>query len=327
MSNKDAFKLIRAFMDETEEFYSDVSDLAEKNLKDKEIKLYPEKVKKPYKSDLIKCHKIYGKFLDVSDRIDPESPDMKIVRKASEERGKLALICEKLDAQNAMFSAYIGARVATQYVGVITLLAIVVKNGEGELARVTKKVEKLTSDLKKVKSLVRGAKAQRTINVTISVATTVLLPELRVVQAVYAAMAIGLTRTAIDDMLGPTGATTAGGIKNVSTEYAGCATTLGNTVNSAASVISSIDTLISDGVEVNTAEKLLKTAKKDLQDAQKRLVKLKLYAKPNGTQLRKLAIGLDKAQKEASSKVRAYKTAKSKRDELQKDLANAQSAG
>lgn len=326
MSNQEAFKVIRAFMDETEEFYSDVTDLAEKNLKDKEITLYPDKVKKPYKSDLSKCHKIYGKFLDVSDRIDPDNPDMKIVRKASEERGKLATICELLDAQNAMFSAYIGAKVATQYVGIIALLSAVVKNGEGEIGRVEKKIQKLIKDLKKAKSLVREAKTQRAINVTISVATTVLLPELRVVQAVYAAMALGLTRTAIDDMLGPTGATASGGIKNVSTEYAGCATVLGNTANSAASMISSIDTLISDGVEVGTAEKLLKSAKKDLQDAEKRLKKLNLYAKPNGTQLKKLAIGLEKAQTEASSKLKSYKAAKAKRDDLQKDLENVQPA-
>ena len=323
MSNRDALKILRAFMDETEEFYSDVTDIAEKNQKDGELKHYPEKMKKSYKSNLTKCHKTYDKFLDVSDRIDPDSPDMRIVRKASEQRGKLALSCEILEAQNAMFSAYIGARVASQYVGVITLLSAVVKNGEGEIARVVKKVDKLVRDLKKAKSLVREAKVQRAINVTITVAATVLLPELRAVQAVYAAMAIGLTRTAIDDSLGPTGATTTGGIKNISTEYAGCATTLGNTVNSSATVISGIDTLISDGVEVGAAEKILKNVRKDLQETQKRLAKLKLYAKPNGVQLKRLAIGLEKAQKEASSKTKAYRTAKAKRDELQKDLENA----
>lgn len=324
MSNKDAFKIVRAFMDETEEFYSDVVEVAEKNLKDGELKLYPDKLKKSYKAALTKCDKIYGKFCDVSDRIDPENPDMKIVRKASEERGKLALACEVLEAQNAMFSAYIGAKVASQYVGVIALLAAVVKNGEGELGRVVKKVEKLTKELKKAKSLVREAKTQRAINVTITVATSVLLPELKAAQAVYVAIGVGLSRSAIDDLLGPTGATDAGALKNVSTEYAGCATALGSAANSSATVISGIDTLISDGVEVGKAEKILKDAKKDLKDAQKRLEKLKLYAKPNGVQLQKLAIGLEKAQKAASSKMKAYKAAKAKRDELQKDLENAQ---
>ncbi|MFC4668016.1 hypothetical protein ACFO5X_05570 [Seohaeicola nanhaiensis] len=317
---KENFKVLRAFTDETEEFYSDVADEAETNLKNSDIKKYPAKLVKDYRTDFAKANAFYNKFCDLNDKIDPEDPDRKKVTQLEKLWASLAAQCEVLAAQNAMFTAYLDAKLATQYTGVVELMTLIVKNGEGELDRTIAKVERLTKDLAKAKKLVRQAEIQRGLNVAISVATTVLLPELKGAQVIYATLLVASSRSAIDDALGPTGATDAGLKKNVATEYAGMASTLGKAVNTSATIISGIDTLLSDGVEVKTAEKLLLKAKKELAAAEKTLRKLEQYAKPNGTTLLKMTVALEKAQSTTASKIAAFRAAKQKKAELQKEM-------
>ncbi|MCX7558453.1 hypothetical protein OS190_02665 [Sulfitobacter sp. F26204] len=319
MSTEFKTKALNFFRENIEEYYSDVTDVTDVNLKSAEIAHYPKKLVSSYKKDYNIVEKLYDKCDAAFEDIEKNELTMSRVKKAQAAMDAFNTSIMILEESNAIFTAHNTHKTASQAAGLLILFALIVKSQQAQVKKLQADIPKLEKQLKSAKRDVTGAKAQRAINVAITGVTSVL-PALKGAQLAYLVLGTAATRLAADAALGPTGPTTGAGVKTAAGEYAGAVDLVGKGSGKLMSAAGAIDALIADGAEIGKAEKTLKKVKKDLKDTQKRYETLKSNMASSDATFQAAMTKYVKATKAANDASAKFKAAKKKRVDLKKEL-------
>lgn len=312
-------RALNFFREGIEEYYSDVTDVTDANLKSSEMAHYPKHLISGYKKDYATVEKLYDKCDAAFEEIEKKDLTTSRVKKAQAAMDAFNTSIMVLEESNAMFSAHNKHKTASQAAGILLLFGMIVKSQQEQVKKLLADIPKLEKDLKKAKRDVTGAKAQRAVNVAITGVTSVM-PALKGAQLAILVLGATATRLAADAALGPTGPTAGAAAKTAAGEYGGAVDLLGKGSGKLVSAAGAIDALIADGKEIGTAEKTLKKVKKNLADTQKRYKKLEAAMRTSDKTVDATAAKYEKATKAASDASAKFKAAKQRRVDLKKEL-------
>ncbi|MEW9920812.1 hypothetical protein AB2B41_14450 [Marimonas sp. MJW-29] len=304
---------------EIEEYYSDVTDLTDANLKSSEMAHCPKSLVSGYKKDYAVLETLYDKCDAAFEEIEKKDLTTSRIKKAQAAMENFHTAIMVLEQSNAMFAAHNKERTASQAAGMILLFQMIVKSQQDQVKKLMDGIPKLEKKLKKAKRDVTGAKAQRAINVAIT-GVTACLPALKGAQLAILVLGTAGTRLAADAALGPTGPTAGAAAKTAAGEYGGAVDLLGKGSGKLVSAMGAIDALIADDKEIGTAEKDLKKARKDLKDTEKRYKKLVVAMRSSDKTLAAAAEKYKKATKAAGDASDKFRAAKKRRVDLKKEL-------
>ena len=306
--------------EQIEEYYSDVTDVTDANLKSSEIAHYPKSLVAGYKKDYSVLEKLYDKCDAAFEEIEKKDITTSRIKKAQGAMDAFHTAIMVLEESNAMFAAHNKTQTASQVAGVLLLFGMIVQSQQAQVKKLLADIPKLEKDLKKAKREVTGAKAQRVVNVAIT-GVTAALPALKGAQLAILVLGTTATRLAADAALGPTGPTSGVAAKTAAGEYGGAVDLLGKGSGKLVSAAGAIDALIADGKEIGTAEKTLKRVKKNLADTKKRYKKLEEAMRSSDRTVEITAAKYEKATKAAADATKKFKAAKQRRVDLKRELA------
>lgn len=291
-------EMIDAMMEETEEYFSDVTEIAEKNFKHAEFREFSRKVTADYKRDYDKADLFYGKCLAAHEALKDRDITKARVTKLQKAHDAFFTATQALDEGNGMFTAFLDEGVAEKAAGLLVLLTALIKGQQKQVGVLLDDIEDIEKLLKKAKKDVTGAKVQMAFNLTVT-AICLCYPPLRGAQAVFVALGTTGARLMADEFLGPTGPSNAAAIKAATTDYVGVAEEVGKIGNTITTVYSTVDTMVSDGTELGKAEKTVAAVRKKLAATIKAHAALMRLVAGSDRDLLRLAVSLEKAVKAA----------------------------
>lgn len=313
--------LIDTMMEETEEYFSDVTEIADANLKHAEFKDYPRSLTGDYKRDYDVADKLYGKCLEAYDALrNAEEITEARVKRLQKAHDAFFTATQVLEESNGMFKAFLDEGVAGKAAGLVTLLSLLVK---GQLKKIEDLEDELTGiekDLKAARKLVTQAEIQRGVNTALSV-IGLCLPPLKGGRAVIGALATAGGKLTMDDLLGPSGPDEAAAVKQAATEWMSMAEEAGKVGGKIAGVLSGVDTWVADTKEVDKARKMLKAVQKKLEAAVKTHDVLVRALDGSEKELVRLSIAFEKAVKAAHAAKDRFRDHELTRYDLLADLA------
>ncbi len=296
---------IEAMMMETEEYFSDVSEIAEKNFKHPDFKEYSRKYTGVYKRDYDRADLLYAKCLQAYEAVQSNEITKARLTKLQKAHDAFDIATSALDASNAMFTAFLDEGVAKKAAEFLEMISAMIKAQQKKVDDLYGDIDDIHKLLKKAKKDVTGAKTQAAINVAIT-ALSLCYPPLRGARAIYVAMATTGGRLMADEFLGPSGPSTAASMKGYVTDYVGMAKEFGKVGNTLTTIYSTVDTLGSDQSEIGKAEKVVSLLRKKLVDTEKDQAGLMYMMRNAEQELMRLAISLEKAVKSASAARDSY---------------------
>lgn len=291
---------LEMMMQETEEFYSDATEVADKNVKHPDFKEFSRSSTADYKRDLDMVERLYGKYCTAYEAVINNGPTKARVSNLQKAWSSFALAVAALEESNAMFTAYLDEGVAEKAAGLMVLISALIKGQQKQVGELLKDIEEIEKLLKKARKEVTEAQVQMGLNLAIT-AATLCFPTLRGARAIYVALSVAGTKLAADEFLGPTGPSNASAIKTAATDYAGMADEFGKVGNSLTTIYSTVDTYASDDKEIGKAKKTVEAVKKRLKTAQKAHAALERLIAGAEKDLLRVAISLEKAVKAASA--------------------------
>ncbi len=306
---------IRAVAEEVEDHYQTVTDESEANFKHAEFKDYPSDIRGNYRRDVERMDKYYDKFLGVLEMIEKKGIDEKRVNLLQDMLDSFYNAIETVQASNGMFKAFLDEGVAGKAAGMFELLSLLVKGQRKTVETLIEDIQDIEKLLEKAKKDVSNVQIQKGFNLALT-AVSLCFPQLRVARAVFVALGTAGAKVMVDEFLGPTGPSIAGGIKTATFDYLGIAEEVGKVGNTVATVYSTIDTYVTDEAELGKAEKTVRTVKKKLEDTKKALAQFQRLVKDSEKTLVALGIGLDKSVAAAHKARDAYASQKLERAEL-----------
>jgi hypothetical protein len=309
---------ILALAEEVDDHYQTVTDEAEANFKHGEYKDYPTDIRGDYRRDVDRMDKYYDKFLGVFEMIEAKGIDEKRANLLQDMLDNLYNAIETVQASNGMFKAFLEEGVAGKAAGMFELLTLIVKGQRKTVDLLIEDIEDIEKLLQKAKKDVRDVQIQKGFNLALT-AVSLCFPQLRAARAVYVALGTAGAKVMVDEFLGPTGPSIAGGIKTATFDYLGIADEVGKVGNTMATVYSTIDTYVTDEAELGKAEKTVRTVKKKLEDTRKALTQFQRLVKDSEKDLAALGIGLDKAVTAAHKARDTYAAQELERAELVAD--------
>jgi hypothetical protein len=306
---------MEAVMQEAEEFYSDVTEIAEKNQGHADFKEYSRKSTADYVGDLARAEKLYEKYCDAYEAVTEQGPTPARVKTLEKAYAAFSLSVSAVDAGNAMFTAFLDEGVAGKAAGLFTLLGGIISGQQkmaGELLDDIEDIEKL---LKKAKKDVTGARAQMGLNLAVT-AVTLCFPPLRGAKAVFVALSVSGGKLVADEFLGPSGPSNASAVKTAVTDYGGLADEIGKVGNTLTTIYSTVDTYASDDAELGKAKKTVASVRKKLEAAQKAHAALVRRMADSDRDLLAMAVALEKSVKAAAAARDRYARRELQRMEL-----------
>jgi hypothetical protein len=312
---------ITMMMEETEEYFSDVTEIADANLKHTEFKDYPRGLTGDYKRDYDVADKLYGKCLEAYDALrDAEEITKPRVARLQKAHDAFFTAIQVLEESNGMFQAFLDEGVAGKVAGIVALLSLLIKGQQKKFEALEYALLDIEKDLKAAKKLVTQAEIQRGVNTALS-AIGLCLPALKGGRAVIAALASAGGKLTMDELLGPSGPDEAAAVKQASTEWMSMAEEAGKIGGKIAGVMSGVDTWVTDTKEVDKARKALKSIQKKLEAASKTHDMLERALEGSDKELLRLAIAFEKAVKAAHAAKGRFAEHEMTRYDLLADLA------
>lgn len=278
---------------------------------------YPSGVLSEYKGDGARLDSAWGDFNAAWNKV--------VFGKAKDSKeiistySKYVLALEILEEQNTRHSALADSRLAEFAAAFIVLLMAFLKGTRKRFEDLEVELKALEKLAKKAAKDVKGAEAQRVLNVVVTGISFCLGPTGLAARVGVAAGGIAV-HMIIDAALGPSKGSVPGTVNTAAGEIAGVHSKLSPATQKLAGSLGAIVTLKMDGDEVAQARSILKDLQKRLEKAVKEHEKLSRLVKDDGKKLAALDKSLQSALSQARSKGAAFKSSKSKREGLIKEF-------
>ena len=319
MATDEELEFLDEMMIELEEYFLDIQETAEANIKSADFKLMPSKVTGPYRKDYGLAEVLYKKCTKAHEAVVTGDHSKSAIATLQKTWDDLHSAAKVLEAGNAKYTAFIEQGVAEKAAGVAAGILLLVKSQQKRVGDLDKQLTELEKQLKKAEKDVSGAKLQRGLNVAIT-AIGFFLPPVKGLHVVYLAVGTSATRLTIDALLGPDGPSVVAAAKTAATDYGGVTDKLSSGAGKFISAASGIDTLLSDSKEVGKATKTVAQIKKLLASTLAAYSKLEKEMPKMQADLIRLTAALEKALKAAKDATGKVQEAELKRVDFLKEI-------
>ena len=315
----EAMDVLTQMMNETEEFYQEVLDAAQANMKSRDLKLMPKDEVRGYERDLATAERLYDKYCEAFDAARGGALTASRIARLQKSHDAFLTATEVVDEGNGMFAARIDSDLAAKCAGVVALFQAILKGQEQRMKSLADDLVALEKLLIKARKEVTGAEIQRDLNLAIT-AIGLCLPSMTLGKQVMVTIGTTVVRLSADAIWGPTGPDLAGAAKTLASEYAGVADAMGAVGGRLVSVTSMADTLNTDSKEVAKARKTLADVKKRLKSARSTHGALERALSDSAREAVRLTLALDKAANAAKDAGSRYQAHKARRHDLRAEL-------
>ncbi|MFN4157178.1 MAG: hypothetical protein ACK4GO_02050 [Gemmobacter sp.] len=316
---EEQIETLTAVMNETEEYYSDVTDIAAQNLKSPDLRHFPAAAVKAYRRDHGAAEMIYGKYCDAFD--DLRTKAYTKVRLAALQKSYDALLksTQLVDAANGSFTAWLDQDMAAKCQGMVTLLQGILKSEEARVKTLATEIVALDKALTKADREVTTAELQRDINMLVSVVGA-MLPAMKTTTTVFVTIGTIAGKIGMDVMMGPDGPDTASKLKTAASEYLGASNLLGTVGGKLFSAASAADGWKIDSAEVAKARKSLTEIRKRLKSAKSAYDKLMARMDANAREFVRLSLAFEKAAVAGRNAAEKHRAQEQHRRDLRAEL-------
>ena len=224
-----------------------------------------------------------------------------------------------LEEDNVVIGAFVEAKVAQFTAGFLALLIEVIKGIQRRFGELLKELQALETMLKKAKKDVKGAEAQRVINLAIT-AVSLCIPVVGLGAGIAIAATTFTVQMVVDASLGPGNPSAIGTINTAAGDVIGLPKSIKPPFAKLGGAASGLITLKLDNDEIADAKKIVQQIQAQMKSVQSSMKTLEPWVANSAIQLEKLHQAFEKALEQAQSKAKAYKSAEAQRLGLLKEL-------
>ena len=281
------------------------------------IAAYAKAAASEYKADGATLDAAWGDFNEQWNRV--------VFGKAAD--GKAAMVAYKdyvlaltiLEEDNAMWTAFIEAKVAQFAAGFVALLIELVKAIRKRFAELLKELKSLEGLLKKAKGEVKEAEAQRVINLAIT-AVSLCIPAVGLGAGIAIAATTFTVQMVVDASLGPGDPGVLGTVNTAAGDVVGLPKQIKPKFAKMGSVASAMYTLKLDNDEIDDAKKIVKEIQTRMKGIDKTMALLEPFVSDGAVRLAKLQKAYATALQNAQAKADRFRSAETQRLGLLKEL-------
>lgn len=224
-----------------------------------------------------------------------------------------------LEEDNVVIGAFIEAKVAQFTAAFLAFLIEVLKAIQKRFADLLSQLRELEALLKKAKKDVKGAEAQRVINLAIT-AVSLCIPAVGLGAGIAIAATTFTVQMIVDASLGPGNPSVVGVVNTAAGDVVGLPKSIKPPFAKLGGAASGLITLKLDNDEIADAKKIVQKIQTQIKAIQSSMKTLEPWVANNATRLEALHQAFAKALEQAQSKAKAYKSAESQRLGLLKEL-------
>ncbi|MCR8725061.1 hypothetical protein [Frigidibacter sp. ROC022] len=282
------------------------------------LKTYPPAMVSQYKKDGTALDKAWGVFnQEVNSITFGKARDGKAAMAAY---SKYILTLEVLEAQNVRYSAYIGAKVAELVAALLKLVIEITKKMREKFKELLVELKALEALLKKAKKDVKGAEAQRIINVGIT-AVSLCIPAVGLGAGIAIAVGTFTVQTIIDSQLGPGSPGAMGSLNNAVGDTIGLPKQVKPKFAKLGGAATGLIALKMDSDEVADAKRIVTEVQKRMKKVQALLKTLDGFLSKDVGFIEKAEMAMLKAMDAAERGAKLYRSQAQVRKGLLKELA------
>lgn len=224
-----------------------------------------------------------------------------------------------LEEDNVVWGAYVDAKVAQFATAFIALMIELVKSIRKRMAELLVELKELEKLLKKAKSEVKEAEAQRIINLAIT-AVSLCIPVVGLGAGIAIAATTFTVQMVVDASLGPGDPGLLGTVNTAAGDVVGLPKQIKPKFAKMGSVLSAVYTLKLDNDEIDDAKKIVEKIKARMKTIDKTMKTIEPFIAGGAVQLVRMQQAFEKALATAQSKAKDYRSAETQRLGLLKEL-------
>lgn len=226
---------------------------------------------------------------------------------------------EVLEQDNVLIGAFIEARFAQAAAAFLAFAIETLKALQKRYAELLKELKELDALLKKAKKDVKGAEAQRVINVAIT-AVSLCIPQVSLGAGIAIAVGTFTVQMVVDAALGPGDPGAIGALNSAAGDVVGLPKAIKPVFAKLGGAASGVISFKLDSDELADAKKIVQQVQERMRSVQKSMAAIEPYTTTSATQMDKLQVAFQKALDVAQSKAKAFKSAEAERMRLLKEL-------
>ncbi len=226
---------------------------------------------------------------------------------------------EVLEQDNVVFGAFVEANVAKFTAAFLAFAIEVIKAIQKRFSELLKQLQELQQLLQKAKKDVKGAEAQRVINVAIT-AVSLCIPAVGLGAGIAIAVTTFTVQMVVDASLGPGSPGAIGTLNTAAGDVVGLPKSIKPPFAKLAGAASGLVTLKMDTDEIDDAKKIVQKVQAQVKSVQSTMKTLEPWVANSAVQLEKLQAAFQKALEQAQAKAKAFKSAQAERLGLLKEL-------
>jgi hypothetical protein len=224
-----------------------------------------------------------------------------------------------LEEDNVVIGAFIEAKVAEFAAALIAFMIEVIKAIQKRFADLLKELQDLQQMLQKAKKNVKGAEAQRVINVAIT-AVSLCIPAVGLGAGIAIAATTFTVQMVVDASLGPGNPSVIGTINTAAGDVVGLPKAIKPPFAKLGGAASGLITLKMDTDEIADAKKIVQQIQAKMKSVQSTIKTLEPWVSNSAVKLDNLHIAFEKALEQAQAKAKSFKSAQAQRLGLLKEL-------